>query len=394
MPEPTPPLDEHVWDVVVIGAGPAGSTAARVAREHGADVLLIDRAEFPRYKTCGGGLLGVSRSLLPPEARGAIELEISEVVFTHRGGAPVRLTRDEPFLALSDRERLDAGLLDAARAAGVRVAEGVAVRGIAEEEDRVAVMTDHGTVRARFAVGADGTGGRTSRYVGVRPARVDLGLEDEIARPPAASGVVRIDWGPGPGSYGWVFPKRGVDTVGVIETRGHADRTRTYLGDWLAQTGLADREAEHSGGHLTQWRAEGSPLRRGRVLVTGDAAGLLEPLTREGISFALRSGGMAGRVVARAVAERSVQALDAYAAEVAAVLEPEMRMGALLLRVFEKRPRLVHLVMRRSRRARRFFVGFCVGAESLADLGRRRWLVRVARALAGPEAEGVADTAG
>jgi geranylgeranyl reductase family protein len=381
VPEPTPPLDGREWDVVVIGAGPAGSTAARVAREHGAEVLLIDRAEFPRYKTCGGGLLGASRSLLPPQALGAIEGEISEVVFSRLGRERIRLVRDAPFLAMSDRERLDAGLLEAARAAGVHVATGVTVRGIAEEHERVVVATDAGTIRARFAIGADGTGGRTGRYVGVTAERVDLGLEDEIVREPAGPGVVRIDWGPGPGSYAWVFPKRHADTVGVIEARGSADRTRGYLGDWVAQEGLADGAIAHSSGHLTQWRAEGSPLRRGRVVVAGDAAGLLEPLTREGISFALRSGAMAGRVVARAVAERSERALDAYAAEVAAELEPEMRMGALLLRVFERRPRLVHLVMRRSRRAQRFFVGFCAGTDSLADLGRRRGLVRLCRAL-------------
>ena len=70
-----------LWDVLVVGAGPAGSSAARVAAEGGASVLLIDRARFPRYKTCGGGLIGISLGTLPRSVLATVEQEVREVRF-------------------------------------------------------------------------------------------------------------------------------------------------------------------------------------------------------------------------------------------------------------------------------------------------------------------------
>ena len=80
----------------------------------------------------------------------------------------------------------------------------------------------------------------------------------------------------------------------MIAARGQGERTKRYLRDFVARLGLAGVEPEHDSGHLTRCRTADSPLRRGRVLVAGDAAGLLEPWTREGISYALRSGALAG----------------------------------------------------------------------------------------------------
>ena len=152
-----------------------------------------------------------------------------------------------------------------------------------------------------------------------------------------------LDWGPMPGSYGWVFPKGDVLTVGVIAARGQGERTRQYLRDFTARLGLAGYPAARDSGHLTHCRADDSPLRRGRVLVAGDAAGLLEPWTREGISFALRSGTLAGAAAADAAAapdpERLDQALDAYPAAVGQALVPEMDAGRRLLTAFTRHPR-------------------------------------------------------
>ncbi|MDL9980950.1 geranylgeranyl reductase family protein [Microbacterium candidum] len=366
------------WDVIVVGAGPAGSTAARVAAASGARTLLIDRATFPRYKTCGGGLIGASRALLPPAAAATIERQVDEVVFTLQGARPVRVKRDAAFLAMTRRETFDAALLAEAQAAGAEFVGGAALRDLTVSGDVVTVVTSAGDATARCVIGADGVGGRVGRYVGVIPERIDLGLEDELD----ASGrpEVLLDWGPGAGSYAWTFPKASVDTVGVIEAKGHADRTRAYLADWRTQQDDPDAAVVHSSGHLTQWRRTDSPLRRGPVLVAGDAAGLLEPWTREGISFALRSGALAGEAAAAYVSTGAD--LDAYAAAVDRTLVPEMRVGALLLAVFEKHPRLVHRLATRSRRAQRYFVEFCAGERSLADLGRRPWILRMLRSLA------------
>jgi geranylgeranyl reductase family protein len=444
-PQPGPDWASTVWDVLVVGSGPAGSTAARTAALAGARVLLLDRSPFPRYKTCGGGLLGESLRLIPERARATVESRVADAHVTSHFRRPFRLRQPEPYLAMVRRIEFDQALVEAAQDAGARFVDGVAVREIIQlgdgatdtaadvtpTDDRdttddttdardrppasdplVTVRTTAGTVRARVVIGADGTGGRVGRYVGVVPGGVDLGLEDEIAMPADDTrwrDTVYLDWGGASGSYAWVFPKGESLTVGVIQRKGAPDATRDYLAAWRAHLGLAGAETLHSSGHLTQWRTDSSPLRRGSVLVVGDAAGLLEPWTREGISFALRSGAWAGAAAAAVAATRAAATpasardgrlpnvggdapgapgavgaaadpLAAYEARVIAELGAEQRAGAAILAAFERNRGLVHTLLR-TRRGARYFVRFCRGETSLARFARHRWAMRLVRTL-------------
>ncbi|MGT2426824.1 geranylgeranyl reductase family protein [Amnibacterium kyonggiense] len=356
--------DADAWDVVVVGAGPAGASAARVAAERGARVLLLDAARFPRYKTCGGGLIGTSLALLPPAALATVERHVATVSFSLRGGPARRVRSTRPFLALVRRELLDQALVDAAVAAGAVFRDGTRVGRLEETTDGVAVTTTAGPLTGRTVIGADGSASVVARYVGVRIARADLGLEVELAGVGEEwEGRVHLDWGRDPGTYGWVFPKADRLTVGVIQRKGEGSATRAYLARLLDGLGLQDRERLHDSGHLTRWREPGSPLRRGRVLVAGDAAGLLEPWTREGISSALRSGIAAGGAAAD-------DDLDGYERWVARELEPELRAGARLLRVFEHAPALAHLGLTRTGAGARRFVRFSRGEADLRVLRR------------------------
>ena len=358
---------EERWDVVVVGAGPAGSTAARIAAAGGRSVLLLDAARFPRYKTCGGGLIGVALALLPASALAAVERRVATTSFALDGGPARRVRSTRPFLALARREVLDQALVDAAVEAGATFRDHTRVTRIEEDADGVALTTTTGVLRAGAVVGADGSAGIVGRYVGVRIARTDLGLEVELA------GVgddwehrVHLDWGSDPGTYGWVFPKGDRLTVGVIQRKGDGTATREYLTRLVDGLGLTDRERLHDSGHLTRWREPGSPVRRGCVLVAGDAAGLLEPWTREGISFALRSGAAAG-VAAAGGTEASLEGYERYVAE---ALEPEQRSGARLLRLFERAPWAIHFAVTRTGAGARRFVRFSRGEASLRVLHR------------------------
>ena len=364
------------WDVVVVGAGPSGSSAARVAAERGARVLLLDRARFPRYKTCGGGLIGTSLEYVPASVRATIEQQVSSVTFTLRGGTANTHRSLSPFLALVQRERFDQALVDAAVAAGVTFADGVTVRGITASTDEtdaaaaVTLSTDVGDIRARIVVGADGAGGRIGRYVGVTPGGIDLALEREIVRP--ADGRdwddrVFLDWGSEPGSYAWMFPKTETLTVGVIQAKGAPEATRAYLDRYVGELDLTAAEVTRASGHLAQWRTADSPLRRGPVIVVGDAAALLDPFTREGISFALRSGSWAGAAAASAV-RGTTTALDSYVERVREELQPEISAGARVLRLFERRPGLIHGLIGYTVVGARLFIRVCRGQLTLADL--------------------------
>jgi flavin-dependent dehydrogenase len=193
---------------------------------------------------------------------------------------------------------------------GAEVRERATVRAVEQDPDGTPAAGRRETVHARVAVGAAGSSGISARHVGVRHCQVDLGLELELPVPVEQQalwrGRVLLDWGAIPGSYAWVFPKGDRLTVGVIAARGEAERTRDYLRRFVERLDLSGVEPAHDSGHLTRCRTEDSPLRRGRVLVAGDAAGLLEPWSREGISAALRRAGQRGRGSDVAGYERAV----------------------------------------------------------------------------------------
>ncbi|NJQ05618.1 geranylgeranyl reductase family protein [Streptomyces lonarensis] len=376
---------DEVWDVIVVGAGPAGSSAARAAAAAGRRTLLLEKAELPRYKTCGGGIIGPTRDALPPGFELPLRERVHAVTFSLDGKlARTRRSRRMLF-GLVNRPEFDQALAEAAVAAGAVLRTGAQVarveqHGAAVPDRRtVAVVLSGGeTLLARAVVGADGSASRIGTHVGVRLEQVDLGLESEIPVPPEVAadwkGRVLIDWGPLPGSYGWVFPKGDTLTVGVIARRGEGAATRQYLSDFIGRLGLAGFEPSVSSGHLTRCRTDDSPLSRGRVLVCGDAAGLLEPWTREGISFALRSGRLAGEWAVR-IAEAG-DAVDArrqalnYTFAVKSGLGAEMGVGRRLLDMFTRRPRLVHSALIGFRPAWTAFTQITRGSNTLAGIVR------------------------
>ena len=357
------------WDVVIVGGGPAGLMAAAEAARAGARALVLERAEHPRYKTCGGGLIGTSLAALGPEVKVPVREQVNAATFTLRGKRPVTKRTTGDLLAMVLREEFDDALRQAALAAGAELRQRTVVRSVGEDQRGAwARLADGTDVHAGVLVGADGSAGVTAKYAGVEFRQVDLGLEVEVTAPPPVQqewrGRVLIDWGPIPTSYGWVFPKADRLTVGVIAPRGHSEQTKDYLRVLLERLGLRSYPVVRDSGHLTRCRSATSPLRRGRVLVAGDAAGLLEPWTREGISFALRSGSLAGAAAARP------DDLDGYVRAVRRDLVPEMDAGRRILELFARHPGIVHAGVA-SPPGWRVFTRFCRGELAFPALVER-----------------------
>ncbi|MEV6306116.1 geranylgeranyl reductase family protein [Actinoplanes sp. NPDC051861] len=352
--------EDPEWDVAVIGAGPAGLAAAHAAASGGARVVVLERAEHPRYKTCGGGLLGIALRISAETLDVPARDEINAVTFTHDGRrAFTRRSPGKPVVTMVRRSDFDHAWLRAVVRAGATVRQRCLVRAVSQSERTATVsLADGSDLTAGVVIGADGSAGVSTRHVGVTFDQQDLGLEVELAATPSDRsrwrGRLLLDWGPVPGSYGWLFPKDDQLTVGVIMEKGRGAETRHYLRDLVSRLGLTDREVLRDSGHLTRCRSGTAPLRRGRILVAGDAAGLLEPWTREGISYALRSGTWAGTVAAAG------GDLSAYDRMVTDGLAPEMAAGQRLLGLFGRHPALVHAAFA-SPFGWRAFTGFCRG---------------------------------
>jgi len=195
-------------DVLIVGAGPAGSTAAYRLRREGASVLLVDRATFPRDKPCGGGLTMRAVRQLPFSVEPVVEDRATRFTFGLDFKHHFERTTDEPLVLLTQRSRLDHFLAERAAEAGADFRDGVTVELIS---DAVEARVSGEKIAANALICADGANGHTARAAGLADDR-DYGVALEGNVPHAAIDPARfrgrlfLELGVLPGGYGWVFP--------------------------------------------------------------------------------------------------------------------------------------------------------------------------------------------
>ncbi len=337
------------YDVVIAGAGPAGCAAAYDLAATGARVLLLDKRHFPRQKACACGLTRKTLKALRYSVAPVIERECRDVVLQEAGpnfatgrrkaerDLEVRVRTREPFCAMAVRERFDAFCLEQTLASGAefRKIEGiVAIREPGEYVEIELALPDNTTqmLTAPVLIGADGSNGQTRRLAtGVRnsgaasastlPAEPEWyarGFALEASVPfsdlpavlPAGDAPLDLvfDFSPISGGYGWLFPKGDHINIGVggfvpqgagaaagAPDTPYESVTRALLAEYTrAKLGVAlpanvVGQYLGLGGHAY--------LPSGRILLAGDAAGLVDPLTGEGIHSAIVSGQAAAAAI-------------------------------------------------------------------------------------------------
>lgn len=338
---------DDTWDLVVVGGGPAGSAAALAARRTRPDarVLLLDKADFPRDKACGDGIAAHGRDELAL-------LGVPDLIADYRptdrlsvispGGAAVAATAARPNHVVP-RKVFDARLVEAAREAGVEVRRH-RVRELTQQDGEVVVDG----IRARVVVAADGANSTIRRLLGI-PAPADRhvaiavrGYADLPASSPRADGaqfiaMQKAGWP----AYAWSFPiGDGTANIGfgMLLPKLHATGRpgREVLHGRLAAL-LPDLEAHDLKAHHLPL-SPGRPARpgRGRVLLVGDAASLINPLTGEGIYYALVSGRIAGTAAVGAPTDP----LAAYRGGLRASLGDHLRTTDVLARAAQS-PRFI-----------------------------------------------------
>src|SRR4249920_3787648 len=285
------------FDAIVVGAGPAGSTAACRLAEGGAKVLLLDRQRFPRDKPCGGGLTyrAVRQLSVPVDA--VVEDVVDRFELGLRYGKRFERGGEGPLVLMTQRKRLDAHLAEQAAAAGADFRDAQRVTALEQETEGAIVRFDGTAARAPVVIGADGVNGVTARTLGLAAQRFGVALEGNVsyahAREERWRGLAVVDLGAVPGGYAWVFPKGDHVNVGVGGWESEGPRLREHLERACAAYGLPAERLEELRGYRLPMRRPGDLAFSGRVLLVGDAAGLVDPLSGDGIYEALVSARLA-----------------------------------------------------------------------------------------------------
>ena len=363
------------FDVAIVGGGPAGARAAFRLASGGARVALVDPSH-PREKPCGGGVTGRALELVGAESAVAAEdgVSIRELRFEHRDRditIPLDADGEPPRLAVFSRLVFDRHLLDLARSAGATLIPARAVD-VTRTNTGWTVMTREEAVSSRWIIGADGPGSLVRRRVSAPFARGDLSIAAGHYVHGVSARRIDIAFADDPPGYLWSFPRPDHLAVGVC---AQADVTTPARLLALSERWIDDH-VEGGVRERYSWpipSLTAAALDRERPagdgwMLAGDAAGLVDPITREGIYFALASGDHAAESILGA-ADPSA----AYHVRLRDTIYTELMLAARLQARFF-RPSFCGLLvsaLQRSARIRAIMADLVAGEQPYHSLRRR-----------------------
>jgi len=346
LPEP------KVCDVLVVGLGPAGATAAYELSRAGISVIALEKDVHPRYKICGGGLSARIDQILDSDFHLVVEQTIFGVQFTYQGQEPLVIDADGPIAYMVMRDRFDHLLVEKARHAGAAIYQDEPVVDCESLANGVEVRTERGRYRAKVVIGSDGANSRVAqRLFAGRRARKSPALEcevqtNQISSYPGERRIV-VDVGATNRGYAWVFPKRDRLSIGIGDFHGRPSSLKQLFHRFIVrdQT-LSALDIPPACGHPlplydAPYALSTHSLVRGHALLVGDAAHLVDPLFGEGIYYAIRSGQMAADAVLGTFSNQNRSLLD-YETAVRQEIYPEFHVAARLAQIIYTFPRLCH----------------------------------------------------
>jgi geranylgeranyl reductase family protein len=310
----------ETYDVIVIGAGPAGCQTILHLADRGLRLLLLDQAAFPRWKPCAGGISCKAADLLPDFARDEFETEIWGAHFLFGPERRSSLRSGRLLGWMVRRESFDRAFFDRVKALpGVTVRTGARVRRVEENGDCVLVHAGQSSFRASAVVGADGANSVTSRAVPGHDAREMAMALEYIVRPAKRfdelDGMLLFDFGAVKCGYAWIFPKRDEWSVGAYVASLPYRALESDLRQFCKSSPfLQGAEILRRKGHLGPRGGSRRTLNTRRIILVGDAADLNDPLTGEGIYYALESGRLAAKFLRGFIADGAL--LDGYSRRV------------------------------------------------------------------------------
>ncbi|OYT61669.1 geranylgeranyl reductase [Methanosarcinales archaeon ex4484_138] len=335
------------YDVVIIGAGPAGAIAAKTCAEEGLKTLILERKKIPRFKVCAGGIsAGALSELNFKIEEDLVERECYGARVNYKD-YQIELKKRSKMAIMVSRDRFDAYLTSRAVEAGANLHDSEKATTLHQKEKEIVVETEKEEYRAKVVIGADGVNSTTSKYVRApfKPEEVGLCIAADI---PAENeevdsyieGAVEFNFGIARMGYAWVFPKEKHFSVGIGGVSTAMKDSKVKFTEFLQKKGLN-----------TDATIRTYPLPRGgyerevcsdRIILVGDAAGFVDPFLGEGIKYAFMSGKLAAKRILKSYEndDFSKTALNGYKKECHESFTEHLTYGLKLTRLMNRYPNI------------------------------------------------------
>ena len=363
-----------LYDVVVVGAGPAGAITAYQLASHGLSVRLIDKASFPRYKPCGGGLTFKAFTKIPFDITPIIDLQAKGGRVTFRGKKILEVNTNPPIAWLVTRDRFDQYLVDQAIYSGSSFSDEESLESIDYTKHYITVNTNKGRINTRILVGADGVYSKVARISGLIPKRqTGLALEAEVSVPNSTlerqGAFATFDFGIVPHGYSWIFPKIDHLSVGVFHARqGKFPEIRKYLSDQFAFNPiLLNNKVTFMQGHHIPLGNYSTPINKGPILLVGDAANLADPWLGEGLYYAINSARIASKIIISAF-EKGNFDLNNYSQLINREIMFQFKHARIFAKVVYKWPKIGSHLLQRSKTLQKIIFGTMRGEIKFSQL--------------------------
>ncbi len=328
---------QNSYTCLVVGAGPSGTAAAYTFAKNGIDVCIVDKAIFPREKLCGGGLTGRTKNsfldIFDSNWEDMFEYSANSALFYYKGQR-INMIEDYGELYFCNRIKFDNRLLDLAISRGVDVVFGERVE-VIDTESKVCKLASGRQIRYRYLIGADGVNSVVARQVVSRKfnrnryayaLQVEIKKEDygktELTRPELYFGDINK-------GYGWVFPKRNSYTVGMCSQYSKTVDIRKKLMEFFAARNCAPYKGRLTG-HYIPFGNYAERVVENDVILVGDAAGLVDPVTGEGVAYAIESGYYAAEAVIAAISGKNCNIDTEYKSKYYTAISQEFARANLL----------------------------------------------------------------
>ena len=334
-----------MFDCIIVGAGPAGSSAAYHLAQKGHSVLVLDKTSFPRTKSCGGGVSPAIAQWFDFDFTPVVQNHVSQVKYTFKMSDPAEVElQDVTPMWMVQREQFDNFLLEQATGQGVEFKSGVEVQS-AKLGDTWQVSTSDGQFEGQYLIAADGANSMTAKLLGFdeaqKVAAASLQIPGEVSDRRKVTAF--FDFGSLKNGFMWCFPKAdgySFSAAYVRNPKGKADELKKQLYKYAELFDLDPNQGEYREHPLNLWQKE-RPLHSDRALLVGEAAGMVDPLIGEGIRPALYTGVQAAAAVDKAISG-DANALAEYSSMVNKEWGDNLAKADFLAGLFFKAPKIAY----------------------------------------------------